>query len=101
MILANVTSITTGVYSSLTTLLTPSKTVASANSSNKLKIKIGSIYNNQVVDGLTDFAEFATFRSNVLAFGIKFVPIDSSLKDTTGKYYYGSTDLVGAITLTI
>lgn len=71
------------------------------DTNNKLKAKIGSLSNNTIVQGLTDYEEFATFRSNVLIDGTKFLAITNSLKDTSADLFYGSTDLVTAITITI
>lgn len=67
----------------------------------KFKVRIGSVSNNQVVNGLTDYEEFATFRSNVIQTTTQFEIIENSLKDTSFDYYYGSTDLKTAVTLTI
>lgn len=67
----------------------------------QFKVRIGSVVNNKVVNGLTDYEEFATFRSNVIQTTTQFELIENSLKDTSFDYYYGSTDLVDAITLTI
>lgn len=67
----------------------------------KFKVIVGSVSNNQVVDGLTDYEEFATFRSNVIQTTTKFEIILNSLKDTGFDYYYGSEDLIEAVTLTI
>lgn len=67
----------------------------------KFKVKIGSISNNQVVDGLTDYGEFAVFRSDVIRTTTQFEIIENSLKNTNFKYYYGSTDLADAVDLTI
>lgn len=67
----------------------------------KFKVKKGSVVDNAVVDGLTDYREFAEFRSNVLVNGALFEEVSNSLKDTSGTYYYGSSTLKTAITLTI
>ena len=67
----------------------------------KFKVRIGSVSNNQVVNGLTDYEEFATFRSNVIQTTTQYEIIGNSLKDTSFDYYYGSTDLKTAVTLTI
>lgn len=67
------------------------------DSNNKLKAKIGSLNNNTVVQGLTDYEEFATFRANVLIEGTKFLAITNSLKDTSADLFYGSTDLATAV----
>lgn len=67
----------------------------------KFKVKIGSVENNTVTNGLTDYDEFSTFRSNVLTKTTVFEVISNSLTDTSKDYYYGSTDLKTAITLTI
>lgn len=71
------------------------------DTNNKLKAKIGSLSNNTIVQGLTDYEEFATFRANVLIEGTKFLAITNSLKDTSADLFYGSTDLATAVTLTI
>lgn len=67
----------------------------------QFKVRIGSVVDNQVVNGLTDYDEFATFRSNVIQTTTQFEIIENSLKDTSFDYYYGSTDLKTAVTLTI
>lgn len=67
----------------------------------KFKVRIGSVSNNQVVNGLTDYEEFALFRSEVIQTTTKFEIIENSLKDTSFDYYYGSADLKTAVTLTI
>lgn len=67
----------------------------------KFGVKIGTVTNGSVVNGLTDFAEFAQFRSNVLASGVIFESIDTSLSDTTATYYYGNDALKAAISVTI
>lgn len=64
-------------------------------------VKIGTVTDGKVVDGLTDFAEFAQFRSNVLSLGVIFESIDTSLSDTTATYYYGNDALKAAISVTI
>jgi len=63
----------------------------------QFKVKIGSVSNNKVVNGLTDYEEFATFRSNVIQTTTQFELIDNSLESTSFKYHYGSTDLVEAV----
>lgn len=63
----------------------------------KFKVKIGSVENNAVVNGLTDYNEFAEFRSNVLSKTTVFVEIANSLTDTTKTFYYGSTELQKAV----
>lgn len=67
----------------------------------KFKVKKGSVVDNEVVDGLTDYREFAEFRSNVLVNGVQFEEVSNSLKDTSGTYYYGSQTLKTVIALTI
>lgn len=70
-------------------------------STNKLKIKIGSVNGNTINGGLTDYEEFLTLQQNVLTRSLEVESITNSLTDTTKTYYYGSTNLVEAITLTI
>lgn len=70
-------------------------------STNKLKIKIGSVSGNTINAGLTDYEEFLTLQNNVITRSLEVESITNSLTDTTKTYYYGSTDLVEAITLTI
>lgn len=70
-------------------------------SGHKFKVKKGSVVDNTVIDGLTDYREFAEFRSEILLTRVQFEEIENSLKDSSGSYYYGSQDLVTAITLTI
>lgn len=65
------------------------------------KVKKGSVIDNEVVDGLTDYREFAEFRSNVLVNGVQFEEVSNSLKDTSGTYYYGSQTLKTVIAVTI
>ena len=67
----------------------------------KFGVKIGSLSNNVVTNGLTDFAEFNTFRANVLTQTVVHDIIDYSLTDTTKAYHYGSVALKAAVTLTI
>lgn len=71
------------------------------STNNKLKIKIGSVSGNTVINGLTDYEEFATLRQNVIARSLECEVITNSLTDTSKDFYYGSTDLKDAITLTI
>lgn len=63
----------------------------------KFKVKIGSVEKNAVVNGLTDYNEFAEFRSNVISKTTVFVEIANSLTDTTKTFYYGSTELQKAV----
>jgi hypothetical protein len=70
-------------------------------STNKLKIKIGNVTGNTINGGLTDYEEFLTLQNNVITRSIEVESITNSLTDTTKTYYYGSTNLVEAITLTI
>lgn len=65
----------------------------------KFKTIIGKVENQQVVDGLTDYNEFATFRSNVITSSTIYEVIDNSLSDTTKTFYYGSTSLKAAVAL--
>ena len=67
----------------------------------QFKVKLGSVNNNQVVHGLTDYEEFATFRSNVIQTTVKFEIITNSLKEAGNDYYYGSKDLKDAVDVTI
>lgn len=67
----------------------------------KFKARIGSVVSNQINHGLTDYEEFATFRSEVVTSTTVFELIENSLNDTAHDYYYGSTDLKAAVTLTI
>lgn len=67
----------------------------------QFKVKLGSVVNNQVVHGLTDYEEFATFRSNVIQTTVQFEIITNSLKDSDNDYYYGSEDLKDAVDVTI
>lgn len=67
----------------------------------KFKARIGSVSNNQVVNGLTDYEEFATFRSDVFRTTTQFEIIGNSLNETSFDYYYGSADLIDAVKLTI
>lgn len=71
------------------------------STTNKLKIKIGSVSGNTVTNGLTDYEEFVTLRQNVITRSLEFELITNSLTDTSKDFYYGSTDLRDAITLTI
>lgn len=67
----------------------------------QFKVKLGSVNNNQVVHGLTDYEEFATFRSNVIQTTVQFEIITNSLKEAGNDYYYGSKDLKDAVDVTI
>lgn len=67
----------------------------------KFGIKVGSLNGNTLTDGITDYEEFATFRSNILAKTTIFELIENSLHDTTQTYYYGSTELKTAVAVTI
>ena len=71
------------------------------STTNKLKIKIGSVSGNTITNGLTDYEEFVTLRQNVITRSLEFELITNSLTDTSKDFYYGSTDLKEAITLTI
>lgn len=71
----------------------------------KFNIKKGSVNENTVINGITDYEEFNTFKIQSIAthaLATQFLEINNSLSpsSTDGlKYYYGSTDLVTAITL--
>lgn len=74
----------------------------------QIGVVIGSIGTDEnpaaINDGLTDYAEFATFKASTLTIlnsTLTFSPITDSLKDTTKDLYYGSADLKTAITVTI
>ena len=75
------------------------------NNAGEFEAVIGSITSNgntsTLNHGLTDYEEFSNLRSNLYLKGANFSVIDNSLKDTTKDFYYGSTDMIAAITLTI
>ena len=75
------------------------------NNAGEFEAVIGSITSNgntsTLNHGLTDYEEFSNLRSNLYLKGANFEVIDNSLKDTTKDFYYGSTDMITAITLTI
>ena len=59
-----------------------------------------------IIHGLTDYAEFADFRTVILAKGVLFDNITYSLKDTAtpgqnDPYRYGNTALATAVNVTI
>lgn len=69
-------------------------------------VKIGSMNGTLINHGLTDYAEFADFRTVILAKGVLFDNIAYSLKDTTepgqtDPYRYGNTALATAVNVTI
>lgn len=84
---------------------TDSQKYLSIDDGYKFNIKKGSINENTVIDGITDYAEFNTFKIQSIAthaLATQFLEINNSLSpsSTDGlKYYYGSTDLITAITL--
>lgn len=88
-------------FKALNEVSTDSTKYLEIESGYKFKVKKGSVVDNEVVDGLTDYREFAEFRSNILLTRVQFEEIENSLKDSSGSYYYGSQDLVAAISLTI
>lgn len=75
------------------------------NNAGEFEAVIGSITSDgntsTLNHGLTDYEEFSNLRSNLYLKGANFEVIDNSLKDTTKDFYYGSTDMITAITLTI
>lgn len=88
-------------FKALNEVSTDSAKYLEIESGYKFKVKKGSVVDNEVVDGLTDYREFAEFRSNVLVNGVQFEEVSTSLNDTSGTYYYGSQTLKTAISLTI
>ena len=69
-------------------------------------VKIGSMDGIYINPGLTDYAEFADFRTVILAKGVLFDNITYSLKDTAtpgqnDPYRYGNTALATAVNVTI
>lgn len=63
----------------------------------KFGVKIGKLENGVVSNGLVDYEEFATFRSDVIIDGVMSFPIENALTDTSKTYYYGSSELIAAI----
>ena len=63
----------------------------------KFGVKIGKLENGVISNGLVDYEEFATFRSDVIIDGVMSFPIENALTDTSKTYYYGSSELIAAI----
>lgn len=63
----------------------------------KFGVKIGKLENGLISNGLVDYEEFATFRSDVIIDGVMSFPIENALTDTSKTYYYGSSELIAAI----
>lgn len=63
----------------------------------KFAVKIGSVSNGQLTEGLTKYSEFNAFKNQVIGSTTSFTIINNSLKDTTQTYYYGSTALKAAV----
>ena len=63
----------------------------------KFAVKIGSVSNGQLTEGLTKYSEFNAFKNQVIGSTTSFTIINDSLKDTTQTYYYGSTALKAAV----
>lgn len=84
-----------------------SKSYLNVENFHKFKILKGSYSSdtNTITDGITDYREFHNFKTASIsahALATQFLEISNSLSpsSTDGlKYYYGSTDLVTAITL--
>lgn len=74
----------------------------SMNSNYKFDVKIGEIDSNgALIEGLTKYSEFSTFRDLIGISGVAFDLLEGSLKDSSYEYKYGSIKLKSAVTLTI
>lgn len=63
----------------------------------KFAVKIGSVSNGQLTEGLTKYSDFNAFKNQVIGSTTSFTIINNSLKDTTQTYYYGSTALKAVV----
>lgn len=68
---------------------------------NGLSLKMGSISNKVVEDGLTSYSDFNALSELVISSTLCFDRISNSLNSSTYDYHYGSTSLINAITLDI
>lgn len=66
-----------------------------------LSLKMGSVSNEVVDDGLTSYSEFNTLSEFVISSTLGFDRISNSLNSSTYDYHYGSAELIKAITLDI
>ena len=85
-----------------------SKNYLNIENFHKFKILKGSISSDgTIIDGITDYREFHTFKTASIAthaLATQFLEINNSLSPSSTDgltYYYGSTNLKEAITLTI
>ena len=65
----------------------------------KFKIKIGSISDNKLNNGLVDYEEFSRTISKIYTDTNHFLIIENSLTNSEKDYHYGSTALINAITI--
>jgi hypothetical protein len=71
----------------------------------KFNIRIGSVNEGTVNEGITDYKEFNTFKNQSIAIhalATQFLEISNSLSPSSTDdliYYYGSADLIDAIKL--
>lgn len=96
-------------FNSLYTVDSNSTKYLSISDDNKFKIAIGSTStsgtNTTILDGLTDYNEFITFKNNSIlthqsAMYYEEV-VESLVGDDNTKYQYGNAKLIAAITCTI
>ena len=82
---------------------TDSQKYLSIDDGYRFNIKKGSKNGESITNGITDYAEFDEFKTSVISIFSSMQPIiiSNSLSETSGDYYYGSTKLKEAITLTI
>ena len=66
-----------------------------------LSLKMGSVSNKVVDDGLTSYSDFNALSEFVISSTLGFYRIINSLDDSNEDYHYGSTDLIEAIKLDI
>lgn len=83
--------------SASTEVASGSEPYLSVTDGHKIGVKLGSVVDGEVVNGLTDYNEFAEFRSLVYTVGTVWEEITNDLSNTQSKYYYGSSDLITAI----
>ena len=84
-----------------------SENFVSVTNGHVISVNTGYVSEGSVIEGITPYSEFNTFKQQVLLGTIAFEYINRSLKDTAtvapeGQlFYYGSDDLKDAINVTI
>lgn len=95
------------IISSTNKVANTSTNYLNITNNSEFSVKIGSYDGETLTQGLTDYSEFNTFKNSVYSSTTSFETISSKLTDQTKieannkNYYYGSADLLAAITCDI